>query len=64
MKILDAKNPQWVNDKSAINLEVNFAHLPEEYVSFTASPEDPEKHGRELYERALDGEFGEIIQSA
>ncbi|KHL70592.1 hypothetical protein SF06_06760 [Pseudomonas flexibilis] len=30
------------------------------WIPFTASPDDPEKHGRELYERIVAGDFGDI----
>ncbi|MGE9755716.1 tail fiber assembly protein [Bacillus inaquosorum] len=42
-----------------LNMEVLFAHLPE-FVPFTARRNDCEEHGRELYSRAMFGEFGPI----
>lgn len=42
-----------------LNMEVLFAHLPA-FVPFTARRNDCEEHGRELYSRAMFGEFGSI----
>ena len=42
-----------------LNMEVLFAHLPA-FVPFTARSNDCEEHGRELYSRAMFGEFGPI----
>ncbi|MEG0006590.1 MAG: tail fiber assembly protein [Aeromonas sp.] len=44
---------------SELNMEVLFAHLPA-FVPFTALRDDIEPHGRELYSRAMFGEFGPI----
>ena len=60
IEILSAKNPVWGNaEKTQIDLQVMFAHLPE-FVPFTARRNDCEEHGRELYIRAMFGEFGPI----
>jgi len=57
----NARNPVWADyQKTVINLEVDFDELDEEYVSFTANPNDVEPHGVEIYNRALAGEFGPI----
>jgi hypothetical protein len=55
-----AKSPKWVNEeKSAIDLIVKFSHISEE-VPFTASSKDTERYGRELFESAKTGLFGQI----
>jgi hypothetical protein len=46
-------------DKSCISLMVKFAEFNEE-LPFGATPHDPHEHGRNLYERAIAEEFGEI----
>jgi len=52
--------PKWnAADRSSINCLVTFKHLPSE-VPFTATPHDCEPHGREIYQRIVAGEFGEI----
>lgn len=62
IKILSAKYPRrYIADTDTITLDVQFAHLPEP-VSFTACQDDPEEHGRELYVRALFGEYGPITE--
>ncbi|MNR49797.1 hypothetical protein D3C85_1692260 [compost metagenome] len=42
-----------------MNLHVKVAHFPNE-VMFGASSHDPESYGRELFARAITGEFGPI----
>jgi len=61
MKYTDVKNPRWANaEHTLINCSVNFTHLPEEYVSFTASENDVEEHGKSIYQKLINGEFGII----
>ena len=43
----------------SLDLVVKFDHLDFE-VPFTARADDPEPHGRDLYARAMAGEFGEV----
>ena len=60
-EIARARNPQWVDENhNMINLEVDFAPLDEEWLPYTCSPTDVVEHSRELYQRALAGEFGPI----
>jgi len=55
-----AKNPKWNSDDGQqIYLDVKFAEFNEE-LPFNATSFDPEAYGRELFERAKAGEFGEI----
>ena len=61
MVYLDAKNPKYSNaDNSSITLEVNFNHLPEEYVEFNADPNDSAAYSKELFDRAVAGDFGDV----
>jgi hypothetical protein len=53
-----AHSPQY-NADGSVTLQATFPWLSGE-VPFTASPNDPEAHGRELHARALAGEFGPI----
>ena len=46
-------------DGSCISLMVKFAEFNEE-LPFGATNHDPHEHGRNIYERAVAGEFGEI----
>lgn len=60
-EISRARNPQWTDENhNMIDLEVDFAPLDEEWLPYTCSPTDVVEHSRELYRRALAGEFGEI----
>ncbi len=58
MKTISAHSPAYTVDGS-IALQVQFEGLDGE-LPFGSSPHDPEWHGRDLYARALAGEFGPI----
>ena len=63
--LIDAKNPKWGNaEHTLIDVEAKFEHYPEEwgYLPFMANPEDVEAHGRDLYQRCVNGEFGTIAE--
>lgn len=61
MKLKSAKNPTWVNaEHTRINLKVTFDNIPEH--TFTADPKDCEAHGRDIFERAVAGEFGDVAE--
>ena len=57
LTIIEAKNP--VYTQSGINVEVLFGEIGE-WLCFHASPDDSEEHGRTLYQRAIDGDFGPV----
>jgi hypothetical protein len=60
MKLIYAKDPKWANRRQTlINLIVRFEEINED-LPFTASPTDSEAHGRDIYARAVAGEFGTI----
>lgn len=59
MKFSTVTNPQWVNaEHTAIDCQVTFDGLGE--VPFTATPTDTAEHGREIFARAIAGEFGPV----
>ena len=59
----DVRNPTWANaEHTQINVEVNFNHLPEEMVGFTASPDDCTAHGPELFAACVAGTYGDIAE--
>lgn len=59
MKILTASNPRYSNAaNTTIDLDVVTVEFGE--IPFTASNGDIEAHGRDLYDRAIAGEFGAI----
>jgi hypothetical protein len=58
-----ARNPKWTNyNHTAIELEVDFDELDEEYVDFCAHPDDIVSWGPDLFNRAIAGEFGAIAE--
>lgn len=60
IEIIRAKNPRHIaGDSDSITMDVLFSHIPD-FVQFTAKKDDSEEHGRELYSRAVFGEFGSI----
>lgn len=57
----DIKNPRWADqEQTMVNCEVQFTHIPDEYVPFTASNTDTESHGIEIFQQVISGEFGTI----
>jgi hypothetical protein len=60
IEIMSAANPRYIEtDTDSITLDVLFSHLSKS-MPFTARKDDTEEHGRELYSRAVFGEFGPI----
>jgi hypothetical protein len=59
--MLECKNPK-MNKNETIDLELNHPSLG--WIPFTASKDDPEPHGREIYRRAMSGDYGEIKEAA
>jgi hypothetical protein len=57
--IIAAVDPYMAEDDHRVHLKVWFEELPEP-VHFTADPGDCEPHGRELWIRALAGEYGTV----
>jgi len=59
--VAQARNPKWGNqDKTYILVEVDFDELDEDWVSFAASVDDPEEHGRQIFQDCIDGVYGEV----
>lgn len=52
------RDPRWVA-RDTIDCWVKFDHIDKE-VPFTASPKDVEEHGRDIFLRAVSGEFGTV----
>lgn len=59
MAIQDVKNPRLINGGTAIMLDV-LEEGASEYVPFVAMPDDVTEHGRQLFDLAQAGEFGEV----
>ena len=66
--LVGAKNPVWANaENTLIVLECKFSHYANlgmtennGYYEFLANPEDPEQHGREIYAKAANGDYGTV----
>ena len=53
-------NPVFANiSNTLINVTVTFDNIGE--VPFTASPDDQELHGKEIFAKCIAGDFGEIV---
>ena len=66
--LIDAKNPKWMDEeKTSIVLECKFSHYAnlgmtenDGYYEFLADPNDAEQHGREIYAKAANGDYGTV----
>jgi hypothetical protein len=60
MKLISAKNPKWIDaEHTRIDVIALFDRIPEE-IPFTADPNDCEAHGRDIFAKAVAGEFGPV----
>lgn len=56
---MDVRNPQWAFESGEfINVEVN--HPVYGWIPFTASPNDVDQTGRDIYAACLAGDYGVI----
>ena len=65
LTVKSAREPQWNNtDRTSLNLLVTFEETAETLgeMPFTASPDDCEGYGRDLFARAVALEFGSILE--
>tara|TARA_R100000458_G_C8049730_1_gene97413 strand:- start:168 stop:416 length:249 start_codon:yes stop_codon:yes gene_type:complete len=66
--LIGAKNPVWANkEQTLIQLDCKFSHYAaigitenNGYLSFMADPDDPEEHGRQIFEKAKAGDYGTV----
>ena len=60
----EVRNPKWTDQtKTKIACEVNFKHVNfEEWTSFCADPTDYMPYSKEIFDRAVAGEFGDIAE--
>lgn len=62
MQLEYAKNPVWANaEHTMIDLEIKWDAIDEE-LPFSASPNDPEAHGRAIFEAAAAGQYGVVAE--
>ncbi len=61
MKYKIVKNLKWANEEhTIINCDVDFDDLIEEFVPFSATADDMYEHTKEIFNKAINGDFGEI----
>jgi hypothetical protein len=59
--VISASNLRWADaSHTAIDLLLQTAEFGE--IPFTASPDDTEQHGRDIYARAMAGEWGPVAE--
>ena len=57
------KNPIWANaEHTAIDCEVNFNHLPDEFVSFTAIATDVMEYSKTIFDECVAGDYGPVAE--
>ena len=60
---VDIKNLRWANaDHTLLDCDVNFDHLPEEYVSFTARASGDMEHTHQIFAECVAGKWGTIAE--
>jgi hypothetical protein len=63
IKYNDVKNCKWGNKEHTIILcDVDFEHLDQIYVPFSADENDKYNHTKEIFAKAIAGEFGIIAE--
>lgn len=60
-ELTSLSNPVWVDaDHTAINCAITTSQFGTEVLPFTASPNDPEAHGRAIFADIVAGKYGPI----
>ena len=55
------KNPVWANaEHTMIDCEVDFGHLDDEFVPFTADPTDKMEYSKTIFDECVAGQYGVI----
>ena len=61
MKYKIVKNLKWANEEhTIINCDVDFDDLKEDFVPFSATADDMYEHTKEIFNKSINGDFGEI----
>jgi hypothetical protein len=57
------KNPVWANaEHTAIDCEVDFGHLDDEFVPFTADPTDSMEYSKTIFDACVAGDYGPVAE--
>jgi hypothetical protein len=60
---LQVKNPKWSDaEHTAIDCEVDFGHLDDEFVPFTANPNDVMEYSKTIFDECVAGQYGAISE--
>lgn len=55
------KNPKWSNaEHTRVDCEVDFGHLNDEFVLFTADPTDSMEYSKTIFDECVAGNYGVI----
>jgi hypothetical protein len=55
------RKPVWANaEHTRIDCEVNFGHLDDEFVPFTADPTDVMEYSKTIFDECVVGKYGQI----
>jgi len=57
LQIKNARNPKYTEDG---NIEVEIEHPQYGWIPFTASPDDCEEHGRQIYKECMESKHGKV----
>ena len=59
----EIKNPQWANaEHTMINCEVNFNHLLQDFVPFSAVASGDYDHSHQIFAECVGGKYGVIAE--
>jgi hypothetical protein len=60
---VEVRNPKWANEAhTMINCEVNFTHIPEDFVPFSAVAEGDYVHSHNIFAECVTGMYGPIAE--
>jgi hypothetical protein len=56
-------DPRWANaEHTAVDCNITTSQFGDKVLPFTASPTDPEAHGRAIFADIVDGKYGPIAE--
>ena len=57
------RNPVWSNEEhTRIDCEVDFGHLDDEFVPFTADPTDVMEYSKTIFAECVAGQYGQVAE--
>ena len=62
-QLTSVKNLRWSNaERKTIDCEITTSQFGDEVLPFTASQNDPEPHGRQMFNDMIAGKYGDIAE--